>query len=330
MSMVYNASTFLDMIQDGYKYTTHYKKNVRETNEQIEKYEEKMTDLRKSIKNLNQYKSTTTTKEKLEKHLKTFVKTYNEVKENSPEKTNKKLSKSIKELENLMETHEKELKKLGIRENTKGEVIFDKEKYKDVEQKDIDKLFAGKGSFVNDLYKITKSIQKQASEAHYDIVNRTFYTQTPFEQNDIIAANMSLDLSLGINKCESVNTLIQTGGLTEEQIRNVHNNMNDFVFFYNSLISAFPEYSQVNQIIQKSSSYQNELSTIGISIDESFKTLSYTAPDSIETDTYKVAFETLFGNGDASYNNILKQNVAKIYTTALDTESHGISIDMQL
>lgn len=330
MGMVYSASTFLDMIQGGYKYSTHYKKNVCETNTQIEKYEEKMSDLRKSVKNLNQYNSTSTTKEKLEKHLKTFVKTYNEVKDYSPQTANKKLCKSIKELENLMETHEKELKKLGIRENTKGEVIFDKEKFKDVEQKDIDKLFVGKSSFVNDLYKITKSIQKQASEAHYDVVNRTFYTQTPFEQNDIIAATISLDLTVDVNKFESVNTLIQAGNMPDDQISKLHSNMRDFVFDYNSLIMAFPEYSQVNTIVMKTSSYQNELSAIGISIDESSNTLNYNALDSVDTEIYKAAYEALFGNSEASYSNILKQNVAKIYTTALDTESHGISIDMQL
>lgn len=330
MSIIYGASTFLEMIQDGYRYTTHYQKRVREESSEIAKYEEKMTDLRKSVKVLNQYDSSTFTKEKLEKQLKKFVKTYNEVKESSPQKVDKKLSKSIKELDNLMETHEKKLKKLGIRENTKGEMIFDKEKFEDVEQKYLDELFTGKGSFIRDMFKLTKSIQKQVCEARYNTVMRTFYSQTPFEQNDIIAANMSLDLSVGINKCESVNSLIHTGSLTDEQVDNVHKNMEDFVYFYNCLVAGFPEYSQVNHMIQKSSSYKNELSSIGISIDESLNTLDYSKLDSIDTDTYKFAYEVLFGNSETSYSNILKQNVAKIYNIALDTESHGINIDMQL
>lgn len=330
MSTIYGASTFLAMIQDGYKYTTHYQKNVRETNTEVEEYEEKLTDMRKAIKNLNQYKSATTTKEKLEKQLKNFVKTYNEVKDGAEEITDKKMLKSLKQVESLLTEHEKELKKLGIRENTKGEIIFDSEKFEDVEQKDIDKLLVGKDSLIRDIFKMTKTLQKQAKEARYNTVNRQFFSQIPFESDNVAVATASLELTVDISKCEAVNTLIQNGSMTDEQITNIHDNINCFINSYNTLSVAYSENSQITAMVEKTASYQNELSTIGISIDESSNILTYSKVDTLGTDEYKAAYEILFGNSDSTYSNLLEQYATKIYTTALDTDSHGISIDMQL
>ncbi len=330
MSTIYGASTFLAMIQDGYKYTTHYQKNVRETDTEVEEYEEKLTDMRKAIKNLNQYKPATTTKEKLEKQLKKFVNSYNEIKDGSEEIANKKIAKSLKQLESILIEHEKELKKLGIRENTKGEIIFDSEKFKDVEQKNIDKLLVGKDSFIRDIFKMTKNLQKQAQEARYNTVNRKFFSQIPFESNDVAAATASLELTVDISKFETFNTIIQDGSMTDEQITNIHDNINCFINSYNTLCIAFSDNSQVTAMIEKTASYKNELSTIGISIDESSNILNYSKVDNLDTDEYKAAYELLFGNSDATYSSLLKQYTAKIYTTALDTDSHGISIDMQL
>lgn len=329
MSTIYGASTFLEMIQKGYKYTTHYQKKIRETNAEMEECEEKLTDMRKAVKNLSKYDSTTT-KEKLEKQLKKFVKTYNEVKDSSEEIINKKMSNSLKQLESLFTEHEKELSKLGIRENTKGEIIFDSEKFEDVKQKDIDKLLVGKDSFIRDMFKMSKILQKQAQEACCNTVNKHFFSQIPFDNDDIAAATASLELTVDISKCKAVNTLIQNGNMDDEQIINVHDNIHRFISSYNTLIVAFSDKSQINTIIEKTASYQDELSTIGISIDESLNALNYSNVNTIDTDEYKAAYEMLFGNNQSAYSNALEHYAAKIYTTSLDTESHGISIDMQL
>ena len=326
MSTIYGASTFLGMVNNGYKYTTHYQKNVREANAEVEELEEKLADLRKSVRKLNSYSANSTPNEKLEKQLKEFVETYNAVKDSSEEITDKKLSKSLKKIESLITENEKELKKLGIRENTKGEIIFDEEKFKEVEQKDIEKLFNGKESFVRNIFKLTKTIQKQAEDARYNIVNRRFCSQTPFESNSVALATDALDVTVEITKCESMNTLIQSGTITDEQKTAIQDNITTFVNEYNSLIDIAPEDTNIRSIIEKTVSYRNELSAIGITIDESSYDLTYAQKDTLDA----TAYDALFGDADNSYGNSLEQYAHKIYTSALDTESHGISIDMQL
>lgn len=326
MAIQYNASSFLEMINDGYKYTTHYQKNVREINTEVEELEDKLTDFRKSVRKLNSYSSKSTTNEKLEKQLKEFVETYNSVKDGSVEITDKKLSKSFKKMEQLVEEHKKELKKLGIRENTKGEIIFDEEKFEEVKPKDIEKLFEGKDSFARNLFRLTKTIQKLAEEAKYDIVNRRFSSQIPFESEKVAVATDALDLTVGITKCESMNALIESGALTEEQKASVKSNLTLFVGDYNTLIGYGAGDTNIKAIIEKTATYKNELSKIGITIDESSNSLIYDNT----TDINFNAYSTLFGDASNSYGNVLTQYAHKIYTTALDTDSHGICIDMQL
>lgn len=326
MAIQYNASSFLGMINDGYKYMTHYQKNVREVNTDVEELEDKLTDFRKSVRKLNTYSSKSTTNENLEKQLKEFVETYNSVKDGSEEITDKKLSKSFKKMELLIEDHKKELKNLGIRENTKGEIIFDEEKFEEVKIKDIEKLFEGKDSFVRNIFRLTKTIQKQAEEAKYDIVNRRFSSQIPFESEKVALATDALDITVGITKCESMNTLIESGTLTDEQKAVAQSNLTTFVGDYNTLLGYGAEDTNIKAIIEKTVTYKNELSTIGITIDESSNRLTYTETDSIDANAYNA----LFGDASNSYGNVLAQYAHKIYTAALDTDSHGISIDMQL
>ncbi len=326
MAIQYNASRFLEMINDGYKYTTHYQKKVRETNTEVEELEDKLTDFRKSVRKLNSYSSKGTTNEKLEKQLKEFVETYNSVKEGSEEITDKKLSKSLKKMESLIKENKKELKKLGIRENTKGEIIFDEEKFEEVKQKDIEKLFEGKDSFVCSIFRLTKTIQKQAEDARYAIVNRRFSSQIPFENEKVELATDALDITVGITKCESMNALIESGTLTDEQKSVIQSNLTSFVSDYNTLIGYGAEDTSIKSIIEKTATYKNELSTIGITIDESSNSLAYTQTTSVDANVYNA----LFGDASNSYGNMLTQYAHKIYTSALDTDAHGISIDMQL
>lgn len=326
MSTIYGASTFLEMVNDGYKYTNYYRKNVRGANTEVEELEEKLADFRKSVRKMNSYSSNSTTNEKVKKQLEEFVDTYNSVKESSEEIADKKLTKSMNKLETLMKENEKELKKLGIRENTKGEIIFDEEKFEDVEQKDIEKLFEGKDSFVRNIYKLTKTIQKQAEEARYNIVNRRFSSQIPFESDSVALATYALDITVGITKCENINSLIQSGTLTDEQKDSVYNNLASFVEEYNTLIGCGAEDTNIKAIVETTATYKSELSTIGITIDESSNSLAYTNMDTIGANAYGI----LFGDAGNSYGNLLMQYAHKIYTSALDTDAHGISIDMQL
>ena len=107
-------SNIWDKVKTNYSYTSSYRKQVRETDEDIQNMQEGISGFRKIIRTLRNYSPNTITKDKLEKNLESFVKEYNELKKDSKNIENKDIKKELLKMDELISENKKELKKIGM------------------------------------------------------------------------------------------------------------------------------------------------------------------------------------------------------------------------
>jgi hypothetical protein len=154
-----------------------YRKLVREADEDVEKFQDKFDDFRKTVRKLHNYSSNDTTNEKLKDYLTDFTDTYNSMVKNKDSITDKSLLKQLDNLDSLIDDNAKALKKLGLKKNDDGELEFDDEKFDDdadSEQKTINSLFTGTDSFIGQAFLLMRKIDKSASDAQYIITERYY------------------------------------------------------------------------------------------------------------------------------------------------------------
>jgi esterase/lipase superfamily enzyme len=156
-----------------------YKKLVREADEDVEAFQKKFEEFRKTVRKLHNYSSSDTTNEKLKDYLTDFTDTYNSMIEDKDKITDKSLLKQLDKLETLFDDNSTALKKLGLKKNDDGELEFDDEKFDDEadsEQKTINSLFTGTDSFIGQAFLLMRKIDKSASNAQYVMKERYYYT----------------------------------------------------------------------------------------------------------------------------------------------------------
>jgi ribosomal protein S17E len=164
--------------------SSSYIKYVREEDENVESFQSKFEDFRKVIRNLHNYSSNDTTNDKLKTYLTKLTDTYNSMAKKKDGITDKSLLKQLDSLDSLFEDNAKALKKLGLKMSD-GKLEFDDDKFDDdadSEQKTINSLFTGTNSFIDQIYKLMRKIDKSASEAQYVLTPRRYYV--PKEQTD--------------------------------------------------------------------------------------------------------------------------------------------------
>jgi len=109
--------------QNGYAYRNTHVKKVTEVNEDVEMFQGSMSAFKKPVKWLKKYSSGESSKTRLEKEIKSLLKTYNEMNQKADGIEDKDLQKQMSKLEKLFTDNSKALKKIGIDNKIRKSII---------------------------------------------------------------------------------------------------------------------------------------------------------------------------------------------------------------
>lgn len=329
MNISYSASDLYNKISsNGNSYTSSYRKNVREADTNVQNLQKDIESFRKSVRKLKNFDSDTVTSNKLEKYLKNFTKSYNELKESREEITDKELSKTLSNLDDFMNENKKSLKKLGLKESD-GEWEFDEEVLKETKDSDINKLFEGKDALFKKLDRLMRSVEKKADEEEYQIVSRKFYTVTKFSEEEMWQGGTAYYVQGVVETLQELNTKVQNYDATiGNDTQEIKEGIDAFVWGYNDVLTKATDSASkyTNYMIEKTKAAEtvDHFSKLGITVKDD-GTLEYYSDATID-DTFKEGYAALFGE-NAAYGNLIKQYARDIFNTTMKTESLGVTID---
>lgn len=335
MAIEYSAAGFLEKIRtNNNSYVSSYKKRVREANTGVETLQEDIADFRKCIRNLKNYSSGVTPKSKVERQLKDFVKSYNSMKKNSADVTDEKLSKQLSKLENLFSEHEKDLKKIGLKQSD-GKLEFDTDVFEEDEDKVVDKvigkLFSGKDSFIRQADKIMRGVESSADDAEYSMVERRLSKTTTYSDEDILLGYsyaLTMETISALKKCSELIDGV-TGKDKNEVEGIIKDNLTRLCQYANSSEDKTGVSEKILELcIDKDNDNESKFSSIGITTinsPESGYSLKYTDSIDLGSNEYKKAFSELFGK-DAKFGNAMVKFCEKGYNNVIKPENLGVSI----
>jgi ABC-type transporter Mla subunit MlaD len=180
---------------------SRYRKLVRVADEDVEDFQKKFDEFRKTVRKLHNYSSSNTTNDKLKKYIEDFADTYNSMVKDKGNITDKSLLKQLDKLDTLIDDNSKDLKKIGLKK-TDGKLEFDDEKFDDdadSELKTIKSLFMGTDSFIGQAFLLMRKIDKSASDAQYIITERYYRKKVDSTDSNTTTNNTSsssIDVSI--------------------------------------------------------------------------------------------------------------------------------------
>lgn len=183
------TSNVWDKISNNYSYSKSSRKMVRQLDESVQNIQDEIEGVQKTVRRLKNF-SANGSNDRLEKYLEDFTKKYNKLKKEAKSVENEDLKKEISKLEDLLDENKKDLKKLGVKMSD-DELEFDSEVFEDVREKDINKLFEGKDSFIKKLYKTTRTIDELADKSEYKYELKSVSTTIKYDKNTIDALKSS-------------------------------------------------------------------------------------------------------------------------------------------
>lgn len=340
MSITYSMDSFYSTIttKDN-SYISPYKQSrkVLQANTDIQDLKEDITDLREKMRKLGSYDKELTGQSKLERQITKFAKSYNALKEQYAENEyDKSIKKEMDKLDKVIDEHEKELNKIGIKKKN-DKLLFDNEKLKKSSKKDIDALFTGTDCFMKKATKELRKLDKIMQEKEYSIVTRQYASITKYSAEEMelaLSANvLKSTVGLMIDKSKNINQSTDAA----ERIQILKNNSGAMVTYYNMITQN--QESEENDICKvyvgymKNITEQNvsNLSKIGVSISED-GTLAYnkeywnTLQEDTQQEETQNAYAALFGE-NATYGSLIKGYAIEIFKGILKTDSLGITID---
>ena len=325
MAFQYTPSDLISKISNNdFAYTNSYKKRVREADTDVEGLQKEIEDFRKNVRSLRNYSSGVTTKSKLEKQLNKLVKSYNSMKKAAGNVTDDEVKEQMTKLENLFTDNEKNLKKIGIKEASDGKLSFDKEVFEDAEDKDIDKLFLGKDSFIDMANKIMRKVEKSADEAQYDMVERRISRTTRYDQQDIVVADKFILADSVVSTLEAYNNKVQSGTLdTKDKEENLYLDFSILAATYN--IDPDDKSGQKANIQQLYIDNEDNLANIGLSFNADKTKMTFDNTIVMTTDSFKNAYQTLFGS-DSVFAKGISEFSKNAFYSIINPEKLGVSI----
>ena len=325
MAIQYTPSDLISKISNNdFAYTNSYKKRVREADTDVEGLQKEIEDFRKNVRSLRNYSSGVTTKSKLEKQLNKLVKSYNSMKKAAGNVTDDEVKEQMTKLENLFTDNEKNLKKIGIKEASDGKLSFDKEVFEDAEDKDIDKLFLGKDSFIDMANKIMRKVEKSADEAQYDMVERRISRTTRYDQQDIVVADKFILADSVVSTLEAYNNKVQSGTLdTKDKEENLYLDFSILAATYN--IDPDDKSGQKANIQQLYIDNEDNLANIGLSFNADKTKMTFDNTIVMTTDSFKNAYQTLFGS-DSVFAKGISEFSKNAFYSIINPEKLGVSI----
>jgi hypothetical protein len=324
MSISYTPAGLLDRIQSNNNmyYTNSYIKKVRESDDDVESFQEKFQDFRKAVRNLHNYSSADTTNDKLKKYLTKLTDTYNSMVKNKDSLTDSSLQKHLDKLDSLIDDNAKSLKKLGLNK-TDGKLEFDEDTFDDdADQKTIDKLFTGTDSFIDQAYKLMRKIDKSANDAQY-VTNEYHLSQgVKYSNEEIEQAKTYLNIQTYSTKLNVLNKYVQ-----DNQINNT--NKIDVFYLFDWLKTGLNSTDKNGEIETLYNDNKENLDKLGFSYDEDNKKLIYTRDDDMDMteEGFKESYAALFGDS-TDFRSKLDAYCKEGYSQTMQLETIGVDISV--
>ena len=324
MAIQYTPNELINKISNNdFAYTYSYKKRVREADTDVEVLQKDIEDFRKNVRSLKNYSSGVTTKSKLEKQLNKLVKSYNSMKKTAGNVTDDEVKEQMTKLENLFTDNEKNLKKIGIKKASDGKLSFDEEVFKDVEDKDIDKLFLGKDSFIDMANKIMRKVEKSADEAQYDMVERRISRTTRYDQQDIVVADKFILADAVVSTLAAYNEKVQSNALDSTDQGNLELDFNILAAIYN--IDPDNKSGQKANIQQLYIDNKDNLAYVGLSFDADETSMSYDKDVDMSAEKFRSAYQKLFESG-SDFGKGIEEYSKNAFISIINPEKLGVSI----
>ncbi len=326
MNISYSAIDLYNKIDaNGNSYISSYRKNVREADSKVQDLQKDIDGFRKSIRKLSNMSPDTITKNKLERYLGDFAKSYQKLRDSGEKITDKELSKTLSKLDEFMEENEKSLKKLGLKES-KGKWTFDSELLEETKESDLNKLFEGKDAIFTRMNKVMRQVEKDADAKEYQTVLRQFHTVSSFSQSDMVQALIARGITNGMDSLMKSQAEVQGyNGTSDKLSEEIAACLERFCEDYNTLVTDSTEAvkEQFGFMSEKTKEQEEQLKNLGITMQD--EKLNWTKTE-IPDEAFKTSYAALFGE-NAAYGSLMKTYAKNIFTTTFKTESLGITID---
>jgi hypothetical protein len=316
MNVNYTCSSFIDKVKNNnYSYTNSYTKLVRESDTDVEKFQEKFEELRKNIRSLHNYSSNNTTDEKLKNYLTKLTDTYNSMVNDKDSLTDSSLQKQLDKLDSLIDDNAKALKKVGLKK-TDGKLEFDEDTFDDdADKKTINKLFTGTDSFIDKAHKLMRNIEKSADNAQYVTTERHLSHTTKYEDEDIDKARTYISLQSN------------TKSITD-QLKNASESTDtDIAELLDELGSALDSADKDEGLIEIYKKNEDNMKKVGFSFSDDYKTLAFDKSVDMTSDDFEQSYETLFGD-TSSFQSQLDAYCKEGYSQAMKLETIGVDISL--
>lgn len=329
MAIQYTSSQLLKKISDNnYSYTSTFNKKIQESDSNVEKLQKEVDVLKNDVRKMKKYSNGIASKTMVEKYLKKFVKSYNSMKKAAGDVTDKDVKKQLEKLDEHILKNEKDLKKIGIKKSLKGEISFNEEKFKDAENKDIDKLFTGRTSFISIANKLMNNVDKSTNSAQNKLIDHKIRKTTKYDINDITVAK---DFILGneiASKLTAYNGIVKDGILNDNDMSDIDNDLERLTFVYG--LDSNDVGGQKENFQKLFETNKDDLADVGISYDESSKAVHYNKVADMNNDKFKQAYNKLFAEDSVFGKSIIEYSKNAFYNI-IRPNSLGISlIDEQL
>lgn len=328
--MTIDASTLTSTIRNnGYKYTRAYTKQVREADDDVEDFQGELESFKKIVRKIHNYSSTNTTDDKLKTYLSDLKDKYNSLVKNKDSLTNSTLQKKLDKLDALIDDNAKALKKLGLKK-TDGKLEFDEDTFDDDDndkKSTIKKLFEGTDSFGDQLYKITRDINKSAAAAQYVTTEYHLSSTTKYNESELIKAeNYSVIQPWG----QMLNTLYNAKMADNGVDYNSNDDILDIIDQSLEYITSNINYLNNDEgIVSLCKDNAENLEKLGITYDETDNKFTYEPiKDSNDRNTIDSdAFDALFNGSEDSFYSKLIAKCKEGYNKTMKTDTIGVKID---
>lgn len=329
MAVQYTIDQLCSKISGSYSYTNAYTKKVREADVNVQDLQGNIEEFRKAVRNLRKYSSGVTTKSKLEKYLKDFVESYNDLKKTSGSITDEDLNKELSKLDELIGDNEKALKKIGIKKSD-DELTFDEEIFEEIEDDDyIDNLFIGKDSFINQVNKVMRNIEKRVDDSEYETVTKKVSKTTKYDKEKVDLVTSLNSLNSTVSLLKRFNGKVSSESTSEAEKDTINTAIEQFKDLYNLNVidrSAADESGNLNNIRILCEANEEQLSAMEIAFNTDDGKMQISDNDlNFSSEDFKEAYSALFGE-DASFGTSISEYCQEIFHSILNPEKIGVTI----
>lgn len=330
MAVEYKPLDLLNKItQNNYSYSSTYKKKITQVDEDVEKLQGNMSTFKKSMKWLKKYTTGASSKTRLEKEVKSLIKSYNEMDKNKGAITDKEIRKQLDKLDKLFTENKKNLKKIGI-EKVNGKYTIDSKEFDDADEKALSALFEGSDSFINKADKIMRKAEAGAEAVRYSRVERKITNSMDYKESDILVATFMPLAQQTADALNGYSAAVKSGNLSADYKNAIKTALDLFAK------SAYKSYSaddsgyldKMNQLCRDN---MDKLNKLGIDYsDADKKTIAYTDTADMDSEEFKAAYDSLFGK-DGGFGTMIQQYAGKVFNSIIKPDKIGVSIiDMSI